>query len=69
MSRYKFIITLKSSNQNNKIILFSSQLIKWKKDFPQKFRVKINGKIFMPTQSAIVDPSSDTVLFHAALMQ
>ena len=59
-------VTLKYISSKRVLYLFA---IKWKKDFPQKFRVKINEKIFMPTQSAIVDPSSDTILFHAALVQ
>jgi hypothetical protein len=40
-------------------------VVKWKQDFPTSFRVKIGDKIFMPTQSPVVDPSNDTVLFHA----
>ncbi len=59
-------VTLKYISSKRVLYLFA---IKWKNDFPQKFRIKINEKIFTPTQSAIVDPSSDTILFHAALVQ
>ena len=59
-------VLLKDISSKRALYLFA---IKWKQDFPQKFRVKINEKIFMPTQSAIVDPVNDTILFHAILMQ
>jgi hypothetical protein len=59
-------VSLKDISSKQALYLFA---IKWKQDFPQKFRVKINEKIFMPTQSAIVDPANETILFHAILMQ
>ena len=59
-------ISLKYISSKRTSYLFA---IKWKQDFPQKFRVKINDKIFTPTQSAVVDPANDTILFHAVLIQ
>lgn len=59
-------VSLKDISSKRVLYLFA---IKWKQDFPQKFRVKINEKIFIPTQSAIVDPANETILFHAILMQ
>lgn len=59
-------VSLKDISSKRALYLF---VIKWRQDFPTKFRVKINEKIFMPTQSAIVDPANDTILFHAALVQ
>lgn len=41
--------------------------IKWNRDFPSIFRVKINDKIFMPTQLPIADTSKDEILFHATM--
>lgn len=59
-------VSLKDISSKRVLYLFA---IKWKQDFPQKFRAKINEKIFMPTQSAVVDPANDMILFHAILMQ
>lgn len=59
-------VSLKDISSKRASYLFT---VKWKQDFPQKFRVKINEKVFMPTQSAIVDPENESILFHAVLMQ
>jgi hypothetical protein len=40
-------------------------IVKWKRDFPRNFRVRIEDKIFTPTQVPIFNPSDDTTLFHA----
>ncbi|MBR1733961.1 MAG: hypothetical protein IJ730_00685 [Alphaproteobacteria bacterium] len=59
-------VSLKAITSKQALYLF---IIKWKQDFPTKFRVKINEKIFMPTQPPIVNPANDTILFHAILVQ
>lgn len=57
-------VMLKDISSKRALYLF---VVKWKDDFPQNFRVKINDKIFTPTQSAIVDTADDAILFHAVL--
>jgi head-tail adaptor len=59
-------ISIKDISSKRVLYLF---VIKWREDFPNLFRIKINEKIFTPTQSAILDPSSDLVLFHAVVSQ
>lgn len=59
-------VSLKDISSKRALYLFA---IKWKQQFPTEFRVKINGCVFMPTQSAITDPANDTILFHAILIQ
>jgi len=39
--------------------------VKWKGEFPKKFRVVVNGVIFFPTQIAAIDLKNDVVIFHA----
>ena len=39
--------------------------VKWRGEFPKKFRVVINDVIFIPTQTAAVDLKNDLVIFHA----
>ncbi|MDR3179433.1 MAG: hypothetical protein LBT70_00855 [Holosporaceae bacterium] len=41
-------------------------IIKWRKYFPNNFRITMDDKNFMPTQIPIVDPSNDYIMFHAA---
>lgn len=55
-------VSLKDISPRRALYIFS---IKWKEDFPQNFRVKINGKIFTPTQFPIIDACRDEILFHA----
>ena len=39
--------------------------VKWRGEFPKKFRVIVNGVIFFPTQMAAIDLKNDMVIFHA----
>ena len=39
--------------------------VKWKGEFPKKFRVIVNGVVFLPTQMAAIDLKNDMVIFHA----
>lgn len=57
-------VTLKDVSSRRVLYLF---IMKWKDNFPQKFRVKINNKIFTPTQSAVANAADDTILFHAIM--
>lgn len=59
-------VMLKDISSRRVLYLF---VVKWKDDFPQKFRVKINDKIFIPTQPAIADAADDSVIFHAILAE
>ncbi|MDR2794791.1 MAG: hypothetical protein LBB12_03375 [Holosporaceae bacterium] len=40
-------------------------IIKWRRYFPNNFRVTMDDKIFMPTQIPIANPTNDYVMFHA----
>lgn len=59
-------VSLKDISAKRAIYLFA---VRARSDFPKKFRIKINDKVFIPTQSAIKDPVNDVILFHAVLMQ
>ena len=39
--------------------------VKWRGNFPKKFRVVVNDVIFFPTQMAAIDLKNDEVIFHA----
>lgn len=39
--------------------------VKWRGEFPKKFRVIINDVIFLPTQMVAIDLKNDMVIFHA----
>lgn len=39
--------------------------VKWRGDFPKKFRVVVNDVIFFPTQMVAIDLKNDEVIFHA----
>ena len=55
-------IQLKNVTVNDARYLF---IMKWKGDFPKKFRVIINGRIFMPTQKVVIDFQNDLIIFQA----
>lgn len=59
-------VMLKDISSRRTLYLF---VVKWKDDFPQKFRVNINDKMFIPTQPAVANPADDTILFHAFLAE
>ncbi|MDR2681436.1 MAG: hypothetical protein LBB29_00070, partial [Holosporaceae bacterium] len=46
-----------------KVIYFFT--IKWRRHFPNNFRIVVDDEIFVPTQPPIADPSNDYVMFHA----
>lgn len=72
ISKYSFwkevwaSISIKDMSPKRTLYLF---MIKWKHNLPSDFRVKLNDKIFFPTQIPVVDPCSDTVIFHAVVNQ
>ena len=39
--------------------------VRWRGEFPEKFRVVVNDVVFVPTQTAAVDIQNDMVIFHA----
>lgn len=39
--------------------------VKWRGEFPKKFRVIVNGVIFFPTQMVAIDLKNDLIIFHA----
>ncbi len=39
--------------------------VKWRGEFPKKFRVLVNNVKFLPTQMVAVDLKNDIVIFHA----
>ena len=55
-------IQLKSIGVTKSLYLF---IVKWKGEFPKKFRVVFQDKIFIPTQEASFDYKNDLVIFHA----
>ncbi|MDR0677209.1 MAG: hypothetical protein LBF57_00845 [Holosporaceae bacterium] len=57
-------ISIKDISSKRVLYLFT---LKWKEDFPRDFRVVIKDRIFIPTQSPIVEPENDLILFHAVL--
>ncbi|MDR3156261.1 MAG: hypothetical protein LBT90_04165 [Holosporaceae bacterium] len=57
-------ISIKYMSPCTTVYLF---MIKWKRDFPANFRVKVSGKIFVPTQPPIQDFQSESIIFHAKL--
>ncbi|MDR3151220.1 MAG: hypothetical protein LBT67_00010 [Holosporaceae bacterium] len=59
-------IFIKDISARRALYLF---VIKWRKDFPDNFRIALNGKIFMPTQLPVRDPAKDLILFHATVKQ
>jgi hypothetical protein len=59
-------IFIKDISARRALYLF---VIKWRKDFPDDFRVVLNDKIFTPTQPPVRDPAKDLILFHATSKQ
>ena len=57
-------VSVKYISSKGALYLFE---VKWKKDFPRAFRVIMNDKVFIPTQSSITEPSNDLILFHATI--
>jgi hypothetical protein len=55
-------ISLKCISSRSTLYIFA---VRWKGDFPGSFRVKVNGQIFVPTQPAVLDPQTESILFHA----
>lgn len=55
-------IQLKSVGVTQSLYLF---IVKWKGQFPKKFRVVFQDKIFTPTQESSFDYKNDLVIFHA----
>lgn len=55
-------IQLKDITVTKALYLFA---IKWKGDFPRQFRVVVNNRIFMPTQTPSIDFRNDLIIFHA----
>ena len=39
--------------------------VRWRGEFPEKFRVVVNNVVFVPTQIVAVDIQNDMVIFHA----
>ncbi len=39
--------------------------VRWRGEFPEKFRVVVNNVVFVPTQTVAVDIQNDMVIFHA----
>lgn len=39
--------------------------LRWRGEFPKKFRVIVNDVVFVPTQSPAIDVKNDMVIFHA----
>ncbi len=39
--------------------------VRWRGEFPKKFRVVVNNVIFIPTQTTAIDLKNDMVIFHA----
>ncbi len=39
--------------------------VKWRGEFPKKFRVIVNNVVFIPTQLVAIDLKNDMVIFHA----
>ena len=37
----------------------------WMPNFPQKFQVEYEGKLYKPMQQPIIDKSSNIIIFHA----
>jgi hypothetical protein len=56
-------ISLKDISSRRVLYLFS---IRWKQEFPRKFRAIVKDMVFTPTQFPIIEPSQDLILFHAA---
>jgi hypothetical protein len=57
-------ISVKEISHKRTLYLF---VINWRQDFPQFFRVKLNDKVFTPTQLPVEDPTGGTVMFYATL--
>lgn len=57
-------VILKEISTKRTLYIF---IIKWNQSFPSSFRIKINNKIFIPTQPPVVDVSRDEILFHATI--
>lgn len=57
-------ILLKEISSRRQLYLFC---IRWMRDFPSNFRVKIGDKIFVPTQFPALDPPNGVILFHAVI--
>jgi len=55
-------VQLKDISVTKALYLFA---IKWKGEFPKKFRVKIKDSIFEPTQNISIDFKNNLVIFHA----
>ncbi|MDR1361867.1 MAG: hypothetical protein LBJ16_01465 [Holosporaceae bacterium] len=59
-------ILIKDISARRALYLF---VIRWRKDFPNDFRVTLGDKIFTPTQQPFYDPAKDVLMFHAAVQQ
>ena len=44
-------------------------IVKWRRNFPQKFRVRLNDEIFTPMNKLAIDHSSNLIIFHATINQ
>ncbi|GHU12725.1 hypothetical protein FACS189449_06940 [Alphaproteobacteria bacterium] len=55
-------ISLKDISARRVLYFFT---VKWRRNFPNNFRVLVDDKVFLPTQPPVVDPSNDCVVFHA----
>jgi head-tail adaptor len=58
-------ISIKYISSRSTLYLFA---VRWKRDFPKNFRVRVNNQVFVPTQPPIQDLQTDFVLFHAKLI-
>ena len=55
-------VQLKDVSVTRALYLFA---IKWRGEFPKKFRVKIKDSVFEPTQNVSFDFKNNLVIFHA----
>lgn len=59
-------VSVKYVSSKGALYLFE---VRWCGDFPQEFRVIMNGAVFVPIQSPIIEPGRGSILFHTKVNQ